>query len=260
MIVDAFIFYNELDMLNYRLNALSDHVDYFVLVESTYTFNGLPKPLIFQENKAMFEPFLDRIIHVVVDDFPHKTKVSDGRQWENEQFQRNVGVARGLAQIPGLTDEDFVAHSDLDEIVNPHVLKAARDGIITHEHNTLEMDIYYYNLTTLLLIPWSAPCLLKARVAKIGSHRNQTGNVIPNAGWHLSYFGDSNFIKNKIEHFSHQEYNKEQYTDLQRIQHAIENGVDLFGRESVPIRRIQIRDNERLPPRLDLLANFCAEF
>lgn len=256
MIVDAFIFYNELEMLKYRLNVMSEHVDYFVLVESTHTFNGLPKSLFFQENRSIFEPFLDRIIHVVVDDLPYRMQVSDGRQWENEQFQRNIGVARGVAQVPGLSDEDFVIHSDLDEIVNPEVLKAVRNGSITHEHNTLEMDIYYYNLTTRLLIPWSAPCLLKARIAKRESMRNQTGNVIPNAGWHLSYFGDSEFIRNKIKHFSHQEYNSEQYTDLQRIQHAIDNGVDLFGRTNIPIQRIPVHENERLPPRLDLLAEF----
>lgn len=259
LIIDACVFYNELDMLNYRLNVLCKHVDYFIVVEATHTHNGIPKPLIFQENKARFAPFLDRIIHVVIGDFPHRTPVSDGRQWENESYQREVGVARGLAQIPGLTDEDFVVHSDLDEIVNPNLLKAVRSGSITNDHNTLEMDMYYYNMTN-KLPDWYAPCLLKARIAKKESRRNKLGNVIQNAGWHLSYFGDSEFIKNKLAHFGHQEYNKPEYTDLDRIQHAIDNGVDLFGRPHVPIQRIQIRDNERLPPRLDLLAKYCVEF
>ena len=30
--------------------------------------------------------------------------------------------------------------------------------------------------------------------------------VIKNSGWHLSYFGDEKFIKNKLENFGHQEY------------------------------------------------------
>ena len=33
MIVDAFIFYNELELLMFRLKELNDYVDYFVLVE-----------------------------------------------------------------------------------------------------------------------------------------------------------------------------------------------------------------------------------
>ena len=54
-IVDCFTFYNELDMLTYRLNILNDVVDYFVLVESIHTHIGKEKPLFYQENKQLFE-------------------------------------------------------------------------------------------------------------------------------------------------------------------------------------------------------------
>ena len=37
-IIDSFIFYNELDLLNYRLSILNDYVDYFIIVESKYTY------------------------------------------------------------------------------------------------------------------------------------------------------------------------------------------------------------------------------
>ena len=40
IIVDSFIFYNELDMLEFRLTELNDVVDYFVIVEATHTFSG----------------------------------------------------------------------------------------------------------------------------------------------------------------------------------------------------------------------------
>jgi len=33
-IVDCFIFYNEIELLTYRLNLLKNSVDYFVLIES----------------------------------------------------------------------------------------------------------------------------------------------------------------------------------------------------------------------------------
>ena len=39
-IIDSFIFYNELDLLEYRLSILNEYVDYFILVESSYTFTG----------------------------------------------------------------------------------------------------------------------------------------------------------------------------------------------------------------------------
>ena len=42
-IYDCFIFNNETDLLDIRLNILNDYVDYFVIVESLETFTGLKK-------------------------------------------------------------------------------------------------------------------------------------------------------------------------------------------------------------------------
>jgi beta-1,4-mannosyl-glycoprotein beta-1,4-N-acetylglucosaminyltransferase len=39
-IYDTFTFFNELDLLEIRLNILNDVVDYFVLVEANKTFQN----------------------------------------------------------------------------------------------------------------------------------------------------------------------------------------------------------------------------
>ena len=49
-IIDCFTFYNELNMLDYRLNVLNNVVDYFILVEARQTFVGKEKKLFFEEN------------------------------------------------------------------------------------------------------------------------------------------------------------------------------------------------------------------
>ena len=67
MIVDCFTFYNELEMLYYRLSLLNDYVDHFVLVESNQTFAGNTKRLFYNENKHLFEKYNHKIIHVTVD-------------------------------------------------------------------------------------------------------------------------------------------------------------------------------------------------
>ena len=54
MVIDAFPFNDELDMLELRLGTLDAVVDYFVLVESPRTFSGMPKPLYYAENKDRF--------------------------------------------------------------------------------------------------------------------------------------------------------------------------------------------------------------
>ena len=66
---DCFTFYDELDLLELRLAELGDIVARFVLVEAASTFQGQPKPLVFEKEKARFAPWLDKIEHVVID-FP----------------------------------------------------------------------------------------------------------------------------------------------------------------------------------------------
>ena len=63
MIYDCFTFFNELDLLEIRLNILDEHVDYFVLAECTETFSGIEKPLYYEENKERFSKWSHKIIH-----------------------------------------------------------------------------------------------------------------------------------------------------------------------------------------------------
>jgi hypothetical protein len=50
-IIDCFTFFNELDMLEFRLTELDPYVDKFVIIESTKTFTGKPKPLYYNKIK-----------------------------------------------------------------------------------------------------------------------------------------------------------------------------------------------------------------
>ena len=59
-IYDGFLFFNELDLLEIRLNTLNDVVDYFILVESSVTHAGKSKSFIFEENKDKFTKFLPK--------------------------------------------------------------------------------------------------------------------------------------------------------------------------------------------------------
>ena len=106
-VFDCFTFFNELDLLEVRLNELAPVVDVFVIAEATRTFTGKEKPLYFKENSARFAPFLDRMVHVVVDDFPDTSS-----SWTREIHQRDC-VRRGLASAG---PEDILLLSDVDEI------------------------------------------------------------------------------------------------------------------------------------------------
>ena len=252
-IVDCFTFYNELDLLTYRLNLLYEVVDYFIIVEAKHTYIGNEKILYYNENKDKYKEFSDKIIHVIVDDMPYKypnVNVENNDVWKNENYQRNA-ISHGINYIKILSDSDVIIISDLDEIPDPRTLYKIKNEEIIVDINVLEMDLYYYNLNTRMSDKWHHSKILTYKKyvdLKISCNdiRKLIFPVIKNGGWHLSYFGDKNFIKNKLENFSHQEFNNSEYTDLDKIEKRVQNSDDLFNR-NIKFDKVKIEDNNYLP-------------
>jgi len=117
-LIDCFTFFNELDLLEIRLKYLYNVVDYFVIVEADTSFNGDVKQMVFKDNIARFEPFMEKIIFVPINMkyFENKNKVA----WEREEYQRNC-IQKGIDTL-NLLDIDLVLISDIDEIPNKDIL------------------------------------------------------------------------------------------------------------------------------------------
>ncbi|MDA7948065.1 MAG: hypothetical protein MPJ78_11395 [Hyphomicrobiaceae bacterium] len=116
-VFDCFVFYNELDILEIRLNTLAPLVDHFVIVESPRTFTGQPKPLFFEENRARFAEFDDKIIHVVDEQMPEVAE----NTFVREAHQRSA-IGQGLREA---NPDDLIIVSDADEIPKPAALREA---------------------------------------------------------------------------------------------------------------------------------------
>jgi len=261
-LIDAFIFYNEEKMLDFRLNYYKDIVDYFVIVEATKTFSGLDKPLYFNRIKDKYkDKFKDTIIHYIVDEFPPDISTA----WDREHYQREC-IHKALLKIPKLRNDDWVQISDVDEISNRGKLQ-----IILTDKNysspdkigyTLQFDLYTYNLTTKVNRYWYQPKLLR-----YGELKNKVIKeiritmpypVLREFGWHFTYFFSPEKIKNKIESFSHQEYNKEEFTNKDHIEDCIKNRKSLFRLELNPkntekLEYIPLEENKNLPEDYHLL-------
>jgi beta-1,4-mannosyl-glycoprotein beta-1,4-N-acetylglucosaminyltransferase len=54
---------------------------------------------------------------------------------------------------------------------------------------------------------------------------------VENGGWHFSYLGGVQMIIKKLEAFAHTEYNKDEYKNPKKIEEALKNGKDIFGRD-----------------------------
>lgn len=204
-IYDAFTFFNELDLLEVRLHELYDVVDAFVLCEATRTFRGEPKPLVFQQNRARFSQYLDKIVHVVVDDMPE----TDG-QWAREYFQRRA-LARGLGDA---RPEDIVIIADADEFVSRATAQALRkmEGFIQ-----IVTPMFQFFINTRASVKWNKvfafsyallpelPDFSLVRVKqnetleKFGSR----GHRIDPGGWHFTYLGGAEKVAQKLRAYSH---------------------------------------------------------
>lgn len=259
MVYDCFTFFNELDLLEIRLNILNKVVNRFVLVEATRTHHGEEKPLLFAENKARFAPFLDKIVHVVVDDFaPVEDFIanpsSDPKMWSwaFECYQRH-SIVRGLS---GLRDDDVVIVSDLDEIPTADAVRKAARRAKDSKVRRLELSnrSYFLNFCNFSMPNWGlGPIVLSGRAfrdpqtyAKVRDddwsvrevisipspqlvRALKPDRVVRNAGWHFSYMGGIDMIMRKLASFAHTEYSGGKFADPNYVSRVIENGGDLFG-------------------------------
>jgi len=272
-IVDSFIFYNELDLLEYRLAILNEYVDYFILVESPYTFTGKQKKLYYQENKDRFNKYNHKIIYINVTNPPFifpNINYNVNNQWQNE-FHQRCQISLGISKIISeLNNEDIIITSDVDEIPNPNILQKAKNNTLVYDMsnlNRLEMDMYYFNLKfrrgdggnwhgiKLLNVKTYKDIKLTFQQMRVLEYTYNV-HVIKNGGWHLSYFGDKEFIKNKIKSYSHQEYNNSHYLNDDYLENVLKNGIDLL--EGTKLQFIPINENNNLPPKHDIyLKHYC---
>ncbi len=230
MVIDTCTFFNELELLEIRLNELDPVVDAFVIVEATQTHQGRPKPLYFQENKHLFEKFLPKIRHSVVE-FPENLPLEIARDqeqypanWARERLQRN----KIKEQLLNCKPTDIIIISDLDEIPSAEAVAKYKPemGICF-----FEMGSFYYFFNT-KVGTWT-----HAKIMPWGDLINRTPSFVRNkeagnsmeffGGWHYSYMGGADRILKKYQSFAHQEYNPEGHQTVGGIEKMLEEGMNI---------------------------------
>ncbi len=248
-IIDCFTFFNELDLLEFRLRLLDAHVDHFLIAESNLTHSGKPKPFFFEENKQRFEPWLHKITCLQINQSAQGldlTKKETGYNpesaaWKLENGHRNALSAAG--SIAG--DGDIVILSDLDEIPDPFLLKK-----ISLEKGPVVLSMlfhyYFFNCQNVGVERWwngSIVCSGKQFKQMTPQQLRDNRNVyspVPKSGWHFSYLGGLEKIKYKIQSFAHTEFNKEEFLNDENIIKAMEEGKDIFNRPDTKYRFVPL--------------------
>lgn len=261
--VDCFIFNDELDLLEFRLEEHDPFVDLFILVESNKTFSGKPKPLYATDNIERFNRWADKLIVVVIDD----TLIQKKHGFGLEEFSRHIGIQK----IKELVDKKIVnprdilsVVSDVDEIYDEHEIKKLKsdgEGTLTRPLRPL-LRFHYYSLKigrpkNQNWCPQKRLKLIRVEQLKefsIEEIQHKTGPITDKEkmGWHLSYFGGVEMVRKKLSEFSHSSMKnvRECIENPELIRERIKNNEDILGRSW---EKLVVMEPERIPRRTDLL-------
>jgi len=256
-IIDAFPFYNELEILQMRFEVLYPHVDYFVLVEAnqTFTLKHSPKELTFWDNKDKFEKYWDKIIHV-----PLINKFKPGNPWRNEYFQRDAIFQNDVVSYES---DDILIMSDVDEIPDPETFLefeglSLENQVLVYKQ---KMFRYYLNIRCTHEL-WGG-----SRVTRISNLINNLGgspekmrgcgDISIDAGFHYTGIGEvKQFIK-KMQSFSHADIcDTPEYTDEENMkklfqERVIEQGRDVHHFNNATYQ-VETDPKVFLPPQCDV--------
>lgn len=248
-VVDVFPFFNELDILEIRLNVLDPYVDFFILSEATKTFSGLDKPLFYQENKDRFEKFNHKIIHNIVED----TTSPELHPYQRDVFQKD-NIKKVI--LENISNDDVIIWSDVDEVPNPEAISDLgsyfeQDAIF---HFAQENCMGYLNLVEVggiiraMTTDWDyddrprwlgtkvfgKSILEKYTLSELRSKQDNEKNyrIFP-GGWHWSYVGSEGLsveerVLKKIECAAHSELNNDQ---IKQNVARVKDNKDPLGRD-----------------------------
>jgi hypothetical protein len=239
---EGVLFNVEVDMLEAHLEESFMAVDAFVVVESPYTFQGNPKPLVFKNHLHRFAKYRHKIIHVML---PSRSD-SDVQQ---ERDMRNA-IAASLNAI-GVGPDSVLITSDADEIVALEKLWILKFCEIPNV-GTFHLKFFYYSLHYSFPVGWFA--VHWAPLASISADNtpdilrfgpgSKSNFVLHDAGWHCSFFGDEAFIANKLHSYAPGTdlFKGLPYDNPAYIRCAIRHGRDIFGRPGAGLVRVDTLD------------------
>ena len=248
------MYFDEEVVLDVRLNTLDKYVDYFVIVESSFTHKGDNKNLMFNHNK--FEKFKNKIIYLVYDKQPKGIEAVNENDSENEKSRKYILNAalrengqRNFIQngLNKAEDNDIILISDVDEIPN---LSEVNFNNISEKIIMFHQDMFYYKFD--LKIPnllWTgtrgcrkkyllSPQWLRNvkdrkyfpfRIDILFSEKKYSSiKFISNGGWHFSNIKTAEEIEHKLKSYLHHREFDEQSLSVEEIQNIIENKKAIY--------------------------------
>ena len=228
-IFDCFMYFDEDQVLDLRLNVLYQNVDYFVIVESIYNHKGEKRNLLFNSQK--FEKFNDKIIYLVYDKISQlvepiketdNEKEKDGKYIMNALYRENAQRDFILEGLKSAKKDDLILISDVDEIPK---LSSVNLNQIKNEIILFKQDMFYYKYNlSLPNFKWTGTKAVKkknlvspqwlrnVKDRKYPFYRIDTFfsdkkyidiKIINDGGWHFSNIKSPEMIEHKLRSYLH---------------------------------------------------------
>lgn len=213
MLFDCFLYFDEKELLELRINLLKDIVDGFIITDADRTFKGDSKPFTCVDTIRELGLPEERIqvLHVEL-----PTPENSPNPWIREYAQRDA-LAVGMRMTP---PDSVFFFSDVDEIPKPDALLQAVDLAKENPERCIRLSMpMFYGRADLRVVnpkgkPDEAPNNWTCGTVVLYEHLEKTLSEIrrnPNdivvgdcdAGWHFSWMGDSARMKRKVTSFSH---------------------------------------------------------
>jgi len=201
MIIDTFLFNDEFDMLDIRLDISAAYVDRWVILEGDRTWSGLPKPYHLSNNLDRIERYRDRIT-VINLQIPNNCV-----NWQCENLSRR-SVTQGLDDCDA---NDIIVHGDLDEVINPDDWSDIVSTMDQHQRPlTCAMEMYIYRFDQRAARQWGG-CVVSRRawfqdcqqlyrgVNVKRKDRSHCVSMPRTVGWHWTWIGPDDRIRTKVQ-------------------------------------------------------------
>lgn len=231
MIYDIFFFWNEIHLLELRIKENWNFIDKFILIQGDKTFQGRNKSKLFgTEDFKKFDWSQKLEVHNVV--LKSKNDSTLRSPWENENLQ--INYINNF--IKSKEDCDFFFFGSIDEIPNkkkiPEIVNDYKTTL------TMEQDLFYYAFNNKVInSKWTGTILLKKKDIKnnslthIFNKRYFELPKVSNGGWHFSFLGNVDWIIEKLESYSHSEYNTKYFKNKANIEKKIKDSIDFLERK-----------------------------
>ena len=233
LIIDAFPFFQEIELLKVRLEYLGESVDKFLISESNIDFAANKKPYYLTDKIISSLPFTEKIT-VIRSKFPDFKinfiyKFSKKIKWRKPLWKIQLKQRNILQkEISKILPNGILLFGDLDEFPNANEIRACVSALqkIPDKIYTFNQLPLVYNLSTQSRNedwPGTVVCNLQ-KAKKLTPNKLRKRRSLESAiggGWHFSYFGNNIQIQKKVVSLAptekHFEYQNTCESDVEKL-------------------------------------------